>query len=72
MSAEEQKREYVLDAIASYPSHAQAAIALGTSPRVISQWNTNKATPRELAVRVVQLLQVLKEAGIEPPPPIAF
>ncbi|MDZ8139021.1 MAG: helix-turn-helix transcriptional regulator [Nostoc sp. DedQUE04] len=72
MSAEEQKREYVLNAIASYPSQAQAAIALGTSPRVISQWNTNKATPRELAVRVVQLLQVLKESGIEPPPPIAF
>ncbi|MDZ7966198.1 MAG: hypothetical protein RM368_14670 [Nostoc sp. DedSLP03] len=47
-------------------------IALGTSPRVVSQWNTNKSTPRELAVRVVQLLQVLKEAGIEPPPPIAF
>jgi DNA-binding transcriptional regulator YiaG len=62
----------VLNAIASYPTQALAAIALGTSPRVVSQWNTNKATPRELAVRVVQLLQVLKESGIEPPPPIAF
>ncbi|RCJ15503.1 hypothetical protein A6S26_34300 [Nostoc sp. ATCC 43529] len=72
MNAEEQKREYVLNAIASYPSQAQAAIAMGTSPRVICQWNTNKATPRELAVRVVQLLQVLKEKGIEPPPPITF
>jgi hypothetical protein len=72
MNADQQKRDYVLNAIASYPSQAQAAIALGTSPRVISQWNTNKATPRELAVRVVQLLEVLKEAGIEPPPPMAF
>jgi hypothetical protein len=72
MSPEQEKREYVLNAIASYPSQAQAAIALGTCPRVVSQWNTNKSTPRELAVRVVQLLQVLKEAGIEPPPPIAF
>ncbi|AUB35365.1 Lambda repressor-like, DNA-binding domain [Nostoc flagelliforme CCNUN1] len=72
MSAEEQKREYVLSAIASYPSQAQAAIALGTSPRVISQWNTNKATPRELAVRVVQLLEVLRGAGIEIPPPLDF
>ncbi|MEA5554399.1 hypothetical protein VB713_26040 [Anabaena cylindrica UHCC 0172] len=72
MSAEEQKRDYVLNAIASYPSQAQAAIALGTSPRVVSQWNTNKATPRELAVRVVQLLKTLKEAGIEPPPPMTF
>jgi len=72
MNAEQEKREYVLNAIASYPSQAQAAIALGTCPRVISQWNTNKATPRELAVRVVQLLQVLKESGIEAPPPIAF
>ncbi len=62
----------MLNAIASYPTQALAAIALGTSPRVVSQWNTNKATPRELAVRVVQLLQVLKESGIEPPPPIAF
>lgn len=72
MKPEEQKREYVLNAIASYPSQQQAAIALGTCPRVISQWNTNKATPRELAVRVVQLLQALKEAGIEPPPPLTF
>nr|MDZ8061274.1 helix-turn-helix transcriptional regulator [Nostoc sp. EkiNYC01] len=72
MKADKEKREYVLNAIASYPSQAQAAIALGTSPRVVSQWNTNKSTPRELAVRVVQLLQVLKEKGIEPPPPITF
>ncbi|MBH8565912.1 hypothetical protein I8748_27725 [Nostoc sp. CENA67] len=72
MSADEQKREYVLNAIASYPTQQEAAIALGTSPRVVSQWNTNKATPRELAVRVVQLLQTLKDAGIEPPPPIVF
>lgn len=72
MSADEQKREYVLNAIASYPSQAQAAIALGTSPRVVSQWNTNKATPRELAVRVVQLLAVLKDAGLEVPPPLNF
>lgn len=72
MSAKEQKREYVLSAIASYPTQQEAAIALGTSPRVVSQSNTNKSIPRELAVRVVQLLQVLKEAGIEPPPPIAF
>ncbi|MBC1237588.1 hypothetical protein [Nostoc sp. 2RC] len=66
------RREYVLNEIASYSSQAQAAIALGTCPRVISQWNRNKAQPRELAVRVVQLLQVLKEKGIEPPPPITF
>jgi DNA-binding transcriptional regulator YiaG len=72
MNAEEQKREYVLSAIASYPTQQEAAIALGTSPRVISQWNTNKATPRELAVRVVQLLEVLKGAGIEIPPPLDF
>jgi hypothetical protein len=72
MNAEEQKREYVLNAIASYPSQAQAAIALGTSPRVISQWNTNKAQPRDLAVRVVQLLLFLKEAGIDSPLAIAF
>ncbi|OUL23940.1 hypothetical protein BV378_20090 [Nostoc sp. RF31YmG] len=72
MSAEEQKREYVLSAIASYPTQQEAAIALGTSPRVISQWNTNKATPRELAVRVVQLLEVLRSKGIEIPPPLDF
>lgn len=72
MKPEDQKREYVLNAIASYPSQQEAAIALGTSPRVISQWNTNKAVPRELAVRVVQLLTTLKEAGIEAPPPIIF
>ncbi|AUB42326.1 Lambda repressor-like, DNA-binding domain [Nostoc flagelliforme CCNUN1] len=56
MSAEQEKREYVLNAIASYPSQAQAAIALGTCPRVVSQWNTNKTQPGELAVRVIQLL----------------
>ncbi|MBD2341269.1 helix-turn-helix transcriptional regulator [Calothrix sp. FACHB-156] len=72
MNGEQLKREYVLNAIASYPTQQQAAIALGTSPRVISQWNTNKATPRELAVRVVQLLEVLKGAGIEIPPPLDF
>jgi DNA-binding transcriptional regulator YiaG len=72
MNAEEQKREYVLSAIAAYSTQQEAAIALGTSPRVISQWNTNKATPRELAVRVVQLLEVLKGAGIEIPPPLDF
>lgn len=72
MSSEEQKREYVLNAIASYPSQQQAAIALGTCPRVISQWNTNKSTPRDLAIRVVQLLQALQDAGIEPPPPLIF
>jgi len=72
MSPEQEKREYVLNAIASYPSQAQAAIALGTSPRVISQWNTNKAQPRELAVRVIQLLDILKNAGLEIPPPLNF
>ncbi|QIR41728.1 hypothetical protein HCG51_34120 (plasmid) [Tolypothrix sp. PCC 7910] len=72
MSAEEQKREYVLNAIASYPTQQEAAIALGTNPRVVSQWNTNKSTPRDLAVRVVQLLRVLKDAGIEIPPPLDF
>ncbi len=72
MSADEQKREYVLNAIASYPTQQEAAAALGTSPRVVSQWNTNKCVPRDLAVRVVQLLQVLEDAGIEIPPPIAF
>ena len=72
MSPEQEKREYVLNAIASYPSQAQAAIALGTSPKVVSQWNTNKTQPRELAVRVIQLLDVLKGAGIEAPPPLIF
>jgi hypothetical protein len=72
MTADEQKREYVLNAIASYPSQQQAAQAIGTCPRVVSQWNTNKAKPRDLAVRVVQLLQALQEAGIEPPPPLIF
>ncbi|MFN6565216.1 MAG: hypothetical protein RMY28_036190 [Nostoc sp. ChiSLP01] len=72
MKVDQEKRKYVLSAIASYPSQAQAAIALGTCPRVVSQWHRNKAQPRELAVRVVQLLQVLKEKGIEPPPPITF
>lgn len=72
MSPEQEKREYVLNAIASYPTQQEAAIAMGTSPRVISQWNTNKATPRELAVRVVQLLEVLKVAGVEIPPPLSF
>lgn len=72
MDAEEQKREYVLNAIASYPSQQEAAIAFGTCPRVISQWSRNKAQPRELAVRVAQLLDALKRAGIEPPPPQIF
>ncbi|MCC5619528.1 hypothetical protein LC605_31665 [Nostoc sp. CHAB 5836] len=72
MNAEQEKREYVLNAIASYPSQAQAAIALGTSPKVVSHWNTNKSQPRELAVRVIQLLDVLKQAGIEAPPPLKF
>jgi hypothetical protein len=72
MNGEQQKREYVLNAIAAYPTQQEAAIAMGTSPRVISQWNTNKATPRELAVRVVQLLLFLKEAGIDSPLAIAF
>ncbi|GBE95673.1 helix-turn-helix domain-containing protein [Nostoc cycadae] len=72
MSADEQKREYVLNAIASYSTQQEAAIALGTSPRVVSQWNTNKAKPRDLAVRVVQLLGVLKDAGLEVPPPLDF
>lgn len=72
MSPEQEKREYVLNAIASYPSQAQAAIALGTCPRVVSQWNRNKAQPRELAVRVVQLLEALRNAGVEIPPPLSF
>ncbi len=72
MNAKEQKREYVLSAITAYPTQQEAAIAMGTSPRVISQWNTNKATPRELAVRVVQLLKALTDAGIEIPPPLDF
>lgn len=72
MSPEQEKREYVLNAIASYPTQQEAAIAMGTSPRVVSQWHRNKATPRELAVRVVQLLEVLKVAGVEIPPPINF
>lgn len=66
------KREYVLNEIASYPSQSQAAIALGTSDRVISRWNTNKAEPRDLAVRVVQLARFIKDAGLELPPPIIF
>lgn len=72
MSPEQEKREYVLNAIASYPTQQEAAIALGTSPRVVSQWNTNKAQPRELAVRVIQLLDALKGAGVEIPPPLIF
>lgn len=72
MNANEQKREYVLSAIASYPTQQEAAIALGTCPRVVSQWQRNKAQPRELAVRVVQLLIILKDAGIEIPPPLDF
>lgn len=72
MNAEQEKREYVLNAIASYPTQAEAAIALGTSPRVVSQWNTNKAQPRELAVRVIQLLDALKNAGVDIPPPLSF
>jgi DNA-binding transcriptional regulator YiaG len=72
MSPEQEKREYVLNAIASYPSQAQAAIALGTSPKVVSHWNTNKTQPRESVVRVIQLLDVLKNAGIEVPPPLIF
>ncbi|MEH2144045.1 hypothetical protein [Nostoc sp.] len=43
MSPEQEKREYVLNAIASYPTQQEAAIALGTCPRVILQWNTNKS-----------------------------
>ncbi|GAX45805.1 hypothetical protein NIES4075_68260 [Tolypothrix sp. NIES-4075] len=72
MSAEEKKREYVLSAIAAYPTQQEAAIAFGTCPRVVSQWHRNKAQPRELAVRVVQLLLALKDAGVEIPPPINF
>lgn len=72
MNVEQEKREYVLNAIASYPTQAEAAIALGTCPRVISQWSRNKAQPRELAVRVIQLLDALKDAGIEAPPPLSF
>lgn len=72
MSAEQEKREYVLNAIASYPSQAQAAIAMGTCPRVVSQWNTNKTQPGELAVRVIQLLDVLMDADIEIPAPLNF
>ena len=72
MSAEAQKREYVLNAIAAYPTQQEAAIAMGTCPRVVSQWHRNKAQPRELAVRVVQLLMVLKDAGVEIPPPLDF
>ncbi len=62
------KRDFVLNAIASYPTQQEAADALGTSPRVISQWAREKAAPRELAVRVVQLLLTLKEHGIPIPP----
>lgn len=72
MSPEQEKREYVLNAIASYPTQQEAAIALGTSPKVVSHWSTNKSQPRELAVRVIQLLDVLKDAGIEAPPPLIF
>ncbi|MFK0735371.1 MAG: hypothetical protein ACIWVG_30250 [Gloeotrichia echinulata HAB0833] len=72
MSAEEQKREYVMKAIASYPTQQEAAIALGTSPNVISRWNTNKAEPRDLAVRVIQLIDVIQSAGLTLPPPMNF
>ena len=72
MSPEQEKRKYVLNAISTYPTQALAAIALGTCPRVVSQWHRNKAQPRELAVRVVQLLLTLKDAGVEIPPPINF
>ncbi|MCC5670458.1 hypothetical protein LC653_43450 [Nostoc sp. CHAB 5784] len=72
MSSEQEKREYVLSAIASYPTQQEAAIAMGTCPKVVSQWNTNKAQPRDLAVRVVQLLDVLRDAGIDAPPPLSF
>ncbi|MCM0593818.1 MAG: hypothetical protein KA716_27935 [Gloeotrichia echinulata DEX184] len=66
------RREYVLNAITSYPSQAEAAIALGTSPNVISRWNTNKAEPRDLAVRVIQLIDVIQSAGLTLPPPMNF
>lgn len=66
------RREYVLNEIASYPSQSQAAIALGTSERVISRWNTNRAEPRDTAVRVVQLIRFIKEQGLELPPPMSF
>jgi hypothetical protein len=72
MNSIEQRREYILNAIASYPTQAKAAEAIGTSPKVISRWNTNRAAPKDLAARVVQLLEVLKQAGIEPPPPMTF
>ncbi|MFK0730158.1 MAG: hypothetical protein ACIWVG_03120 [Gloeotrichia echinulata HAB0833] len=72
MNAQEQKRQYVMKAIASYPTQQEAAIAIGTCPKVISEWNRNKAQPRDLAVRVIQLLEALKGAGVEIPPPINF
>ena len=72
MSPEQEKREYVLNAIASYPTQQEAAIAMGTCPRVVSQWNTNKSQPGDLAARVVQLLDVLMDAGIEIPAPLNF
>jgi hypothetical protein len=61
------KKEYVINAIKKFPTQAKAAELIGTDPRVISRWATGKAEPREMAVRVIQLLEALADNGIEPP-----
>ncbi|BAY67096.1 hypothetical protein NIES22_72590 (plasmid) [Calothrix brevissima NIES-22] len=66
------RTEYVLNEIASYPSQAEAAAALGTSPQVVSRWNCNESQPSGVVARVCQLARYIKELGYELPPTIDF
>ena len=66
------RTEYVLNEIAAYGSQSAAAVALGTSPQVVSRWNCGESQPSGVVARACQLARYIKELGYELPPTIDF
>jgi DNA-binding transcriptional regulator YiaG len=72
MTAKEQRREYVLSVISKFPSQSAAAEAMGIEQPVVNRWACGVYSPSPIAVRCLQLLEELRERGIEAPPPLSF